>query len=90
VDNQYARAVTREGNPHALHLIREVFEVTETKWRGIGPIPEYLANEGKLIAVAPPADAERVLSATRRNLLGRDAATIGEIVAQHPGFVTPK
>jgi hydrogenase expression/formation protein HypD len=40
VDNQYARAVVREGNPHALRLIEEVFEVSERQWRGIGPIPE--------------------------------------------------
>jgi hydrogenase expression/formation protein HypD len=40
VENQYARAVTRAGNPHARRLIQEVFEVTDRKWRGIGPIPE--------------------------------------------------
>jgi hydrogenase expression/formation protein HypD len=39
VENQYARAVHREGNPAALRLIREVFEVTDRKWRGIGTIP---------------------------------------------------
>lgn len=40
VENQYARAVSRAGNPHARRLIEEVFEVTERQWRGIGPIPE--------------------------------------------------
>jgi hydrogenase expression/formation protein HypD len=40
VENQYARAVSRAGNPHARQLIGEVFEVTERKWRGIGPIPD--------------------------------------------------
>ncbi|PJF36005.1 MAG: hydrogenase formation protein HypD [Candidatus Thermofonsia Clade 1 bacterium] len=39
VENQYARAVTREGNTHAIALIREVFEVVPRKWRGIGEIP---------------------------------------------------
>src|SRR5262249_28077387 len=39
VDNQYTRAVTRAGNPHARRLIEEVFEVTDRKWRGIGTIP---------------------------------------------------
>ncbi|MCE7946604.1 MAG: hydrogenase formation protein HypD [Chloroflexi bacterium CFX4] len=39
VENQYARAVTREGNTHAVNLIREVFEVVPRKWRGIGEIP---------------------------------------------------
>lgn len=40
VENQYARAVRREGNPSALDLIRDVFEITDRKWRGIGTIPD--------------------------------------------------
>ncbi len=40
VENQYSRAVHREANPGALRLIREVFEVTDRKWRGIGTIQE--------------------------------------------------
>jgi len=40
VENQYARAVHREGNPAAIRLIRDVFEVTDRKWRGIGTIPQ--------------------------------------------------
>ena len=39
VENQYARAVHREANPAALRLIRDVFEVSDRKWRGIGMIP---------------------------------------------------
>jgi hydrogenase expression/formation protein HypD len=38
-ENAYARAVRREGNPAARHLVREVFEVVPRKWRGIGEIP---------------------------------------------------
>ena len=40
VENQYARAVRREGNPAARNLVNEVFEVTDRKWRGIGTIPQ--------------------------------------------------
>jgi hydrogenase expression/formation protein HypD len=40
VDNQYARAVRREGNPAARRVIEEVFEVGDRKWRGIGTIPQ--------------------------------------------------
>ncbi|MEW6741600.1 MAG: hydrogenase formation protein HypD [Planctomycetota bacterium] len=40
VENQYARAVRRAGNPHAKDLLRRVFEVTDRKWRGIGEIPQ--------------------------------------------------
>jgi hydrogenase expression/formation protein HypD len=40
VENQYTRAVHREGNPAALRLIGDFFEVTDRKWRGIGTIPQ--------------------------------------------------
>jgi hydrogenase expression/formation protein HypD len=39
VENQYSRAVRREGNPAALRLIEDVFEVCDRKWRGVGLIP---------------------------------------------------
>jgi hydrogenase expression/formation protein HypD len=39
VENQYSRAVTREGNQPAQRLLAEVFEVADRQWRGIGPIP---------------------------------------------------
>jgi len=39
VENQYARAVTREGNVAAQRLMREVFEPCDRAWRGIGVIP---------------------------------------------------
>lgn len=39
VENQYRRVVRREGNRAAQELIRRVFEVTDRKWRGVGPIP---------------------------------------------------
>jgi hydrogenase expression/formation protein HypD len=39
VENQYARAVRREGNQPAQELIRQVFQVVRRKWRGVGEIP---------------------------------------------------
>ncbi|CCK25295.1 Hydrogenase expression/formation protein hypD [Streptomyces davaonensis JCM 4913] len=39
VENAYPRAVRAEGNPAAVRMIEEVFEVTDRNWRGIGPIP---------------------------------------------------
>ncbi|MGW3625224.1 hydrogenase formation protein HypD [Streptomyces sp. NPDC000880] len=39
VENAYERAVRADGNPAALHMIEEVFEVTDRAWRGIGVIP---------------------------------------------------
>ncbi|HZD31371.1 MAG TPA: hydrogenase formation protein HypD [Candidatus Angelobacter sp.] len=38
VENQYARAVRREGNRPAQDLVAKVFRVVPRKWRGIGEI----------------------------------------------------
>ena len=40
VENQYARAVQREGNTHAQDLVQKVFRVVHRKWRGVGEIPQ--------------------------------------------------
>ena len=53
----------------------------------LGLDPLYVANEGKLIAVVPPDDADRALEALRSHPLGKDAAIVGEVVADHPGLV---
>jgi hydrogenase expression/formation protein HypD len=39
LENAYPRAVPAEGNPAAVAMIRDVFEVTDRTWRGIGTIP---------------------------------------------------
>jgi hydrogenase expression/formation protein HypD len=39
VENAYPRAVPPAGNPAAQAVLREVFEVTDRTWRGIGEIP---------------------------------------------------
>jgi hydrogenase expression/formation protein HypD len=40
VENQYARAVTRNGTVPARDLVRRVFRLTDRQWRGIGEIPQ--------------------------------------------------
>jgi hydrogenase expression/formation protein HypD len=40
VENQYARAVRREGNQPAQELIHKVFKVVPRKWRGLGEIAQ--------------------------------------------------
>jgi hydrogenase expression/formation protein HypD len=40
VENQYVRAVTREGTVPARTRVEEVFRLVNRKWRGIGEIPE--------------------------------------------------
>jgi hydrogenase expression/formation protein HypE len=54
----------------------------------LGLDPLYVANEGKLVAVVPQADADRLCAAMRTHPQGRDAAIIGEVVGEHPGMVT--
>jgi hydrogenase expression/formation protein HypD len=39
VENAYARAVSAAGNVPAQRILRDVFEVTDRTWRGIGAIP---------------------------------------------------
>ena len=40
MENAYPRAVRAEGNPAAMEMLRDVFEVTDRTWRGIGMIPQ--------------------------------------------------
>jgi hydrogenase expression/formation protein HypD len=57
VENQYPRAVVREGNPAALRMIEEVFVVAGRSWRGLGRIP---ASGYALAPKYAAFDAERV------------------------------
>ncbi|MFC1874487.1 hydrogenase expression/formation protein HypE [Chloroflexota bacterium] len=56
----------------------------------LGFDPLYVANEGKLIAVVAPQDADKVLVKMRKNRYGREAAIIGEVVKEHPARVVMK
>jgi hydrogenase expression/formation protein HypE len=67
----------------AIPVKREVKAACEM----LGLDPLYVANEGKLMAVVPAEDAERILHAMQKHALGRHAAVVGEIVADHPGMV---
>jgi len=40
LENQYVRSVSYQGNLPAQEIMREVFEVADQKWRGIGMIPQ--------------------------------------------------
>lgn len=53
----------------------------------LGLDPLYLANEGKLVAVVPPGEAEAALAALRAHPLGFDARIIGRVVETRPGRV---
>jgi len=53
----------------------------------LGLDPLNVANEGKLVAIAPADDAEHLLAVVRRHPLGRDAMVIGEVIADPAYFV---
>ena len=54
----------------------------------LGLDPLYCANEGKLLCVAAPEDAETVLAAMRSCPEGENAALIGHVTGAYPGKVT--
>lgn len=100
-DIRCMRDPTRGGLSSALHELASASQVgvrlhesslpIRREVRGacelLGLDPLHVANEGKLIAAVPPEAAEKVLAAMRGHPLGRSAADIGSVVAEHPGMV---
>jgi len=56
----------------------------------LGFDPLYVANEGKVVAVIAPDDADKVLAKMKQNRYGHEAAIIGEVVKEHPERVVMK
>ena len=50
----------------------------------LGLDPVYVANEGKAVFFVAPQAAERILKILRAHPLGKDAALIGTVTAEHP------
>jgi hydrogenase expression/formation protein HypE len=53
----------------------------------LGLDPLYLANEGKIVCVVPPEDADAALAALKSHPLGEGAARIGDVTDHRPGRV---
>lgn len=53
----------------------------------LGIDPLYVANEGLLVAVVPGDEADAALAALRGHPLSREAAVVGEVVADPVGIV---
>ncbi|MFA5241458.1 MAG: hydrogenase expression/formation protein HypE [Sulfuricella sp.] len=72
-------------------LIREsalpVREAVSATCEYLGLDPLYVANEGKLVAICSAQDAPLLLATMKNHPLGRDAAIIGEVVADSHNFV---
>lgn len=56
----------------------------------LGLDPLFVANEGKLVSIVPAEAAEATLAVVRRHDLGKNAAIIGHVTADHPGRVVSK
>ncbi|MGL6021914.1 MAG: hydrogenase formation protein HypD, partial [Chitinophagaceae bacterium] len=72
LENQYSRVVKPKGNPDAQKMIKEVFQIADRSWRGIGNIPDsgyevktayqnYDANIKFDLKIPPPIE-DRCLS----------------------------
>lgn len=98
VENQYSRAVRREGSGPAQEQIRKIFRVVPRKWRGIGEIPrsglglrdEYAAYDAaKRFGVADRRVAEPADCRSGQVLQGllkpnQCAAFGGKCTPEHP------
>jgi hydrogenase expression/formation protein HypD len=71
VENQYVRAVVRDGNVAAQRVVNQVFETSDRAWRGIGVIeksglklrPEYAHHDAEVLFPStggPPASESEV------------------------------
>ena len=77
---------------HAGIIVEEARIPVRESVRGIcellGLDPLYLANEGKLVAICPPAEADRLLEVMKNHSQGRDAEIIGWVTEENPGRVS--
>ena len=53
----------------------------------LGLDPLYVANEGKVLIISAPEDAEGIVECLKKNEYGKNSAIIGEIDSLYPGKV---
>ena len=77
VENQYSRAVRREGNLNAINLINSVFETSDRIWRGIG----IITNSGlKMKEEYSKFDAEIIFDFPELSTTQSNECIAGEIL----------
>jgi hydrogenase expression/formation protein HypE len=64
-----------------------VNQAVEAACEFLGLDPLYVANEGKLVAICAPQDADRLLAVMRAHPLGQQSAIIGEVQEDTHSFV---
>lgn len=84
VENEFTRAVTRDGNVKAQNLVAEVFELRRSfEWRGLGDVPySALAIRGEYAAF----DAEKRFALETKKVADNKACECGAILrgVKHP------
>mgnify|MGYP001402947731 CR=1 FL=1 len=83
VQIQYTRSVKREGNPKAVALIEEVFEIEDSNWRGLGMIP---GSGLKIRKEFSPFDAEKNVKVEVESTKENKQCICGEVLR---GVKTP-
>lgn len=87
VDNQYIRAVTKNGNRKARQLMHKVFKVEDAEWRGLGKIAASgmgLRNEFRAF------DASAILGLRYKHSTTNDRARACRCADVLKGIIIPK
>jgi hydrogenase expression/formation protein HypD len=83
LENAYPRAVIAEGNVAARRMLKDVFEVTDRSWRGIGMIPR---SGWRLSVRYADFDAEQRFAVTGINTAESEICRSGEVLQ---GLIKP-
>jgi len=84
LENAYTRAVPAEGNPAAMQMLSDVFEVTDRAWRGIGMIP---GSGWRLAPAYADFDAEKRFAVTDIHTEESSICRSGEVLQ---GLIKPQ
>ena len=98
---RWMRDPTRGGLATALNELAEAAELAVVLEEGALPVrpavnaaceilgidPLYVANEGKLVAIVAPGDADEAVALLRATALGADAVLLGEVRSEPEGLV---
>jgi len=84
VEIEYSRVVRQEGNPRALKMLKQVYKLSDAKWRGLGIIPKsglVLKDEFAL------HDATRKFNLPKPEVSEPEGCRCGQVLK---GMISPK
>jgi len=77
VENQYSRVVQKDGNIPAQNLLKDIFQIVNRKWRGIGTIPK---SGYSLKEKYTQFDAEKIFDVEYIQTLESEECIAGEVL----------